>query len=179
MNNKKSGFTLVELIVVVGIIGLLSALAVVSLSRQQARSRDSRRVGDITNINTALQSYIAEKLEPPVSASDYDNWDMSSSPTTGSGATDFISGISSSGYMTRVPVDPINNATADYWWQNTLNGFSYGYKWEASDNVVNGYYSYFLGANVELAGNPATINEDYYATGRHLVLKTVPVRPAN
>ncbi len=179
---KHKGFTLIELIVVVGIIGLLSALAVISLSRQQAGARDARRLGDINNINNALQSYISEKLDPPVSTNDYSNWDLSSTPTSGPGATNFITALTNGGYMQRVPVDPVNNATNPYYWGTSLNGFTYGYTWVAAGSsaiIVNGYYSYYLATNLELSSNAAITNTNYNATGRNLVLRTVPVRPAN
>lgn len=176
---KHKGFTLIELIVVVGIIGILASLAVISLSRQQARSRDARRLGDMTNINTALQSYIAEKLDPPVSTAESSGWDMSSYPTNNPGATGFISGLTTNGYMTKVPVDPINNATANYWWESSLNGFTYGYYWQLPGSVYNGYYVYWLGSNLEVAGNPAIYTVDAGWKAKKLVFNIVPVRPAN
>lgn len=175
---KKKGFTLVELIVVVGIIGLLSSLAVISLGRQQARSRDTRRVGDITNINNALQSYVAEKFEPPLSTNDYSGWDVSSKPTTGASATDFMTSLSGSGYMQRVPVDPVNNATANYWWTNAKNGFTYAYYWAAGLNDGTNYL-YYLGANLELTDNPAITDTGGAFFTHQVVLKRVPVRPIN
>jgi prepilin-type N-terminal cleavage/methylation domain-containing protein len=56
MKNKK-GFTLVELLVVVAIIGILAAVSVVSLNTARARARDSRRVADVRQIQTALELY--------------------------------------------------------------------------------------------------------------------------
>lgn len=179
---KYKGFTLIELIVVVGIIGILASLSVITLSRQQARSRDARRLGDMTNINTALQSYVAEKIDPPaLTETNYTNtaasagpiaWDMSSTGT-------FINGLVASGYMQKVPVDPINNATANYWWQGSLNGYTYGYSWGAdATHTSNGYFSYNLGTNLELAGDPAITHPNFSKNGRNLSLRVVPVRPA-
>lgn len=183
---KQKGFTLIELIVVVGIIGLLSALAVISLSRQQAGARDARRLGDLNNINTAIQSYVSEKLDPPTNAIDYTNgssvWDLSSAPTGGPNVTGFIDNLRSGGYMQRVPVDPVNNATTPYYWGTSLNGFTYGYSWAAIGGTpvsISGYYSYYLAANLELSNNAAITDANHYAIGRSLVFKTVPVRPAN
>jgi len=59
MQNKK-GFTLIELLVVIAIIGLLSTLAVVALNSARQKSRDSKRVADIKQIQTALELYFAD-----------------------------------------------------------------------------------------------------------------------
>ncbi len=57
MKNQKQGFTLIELLVVIAIIGLLATLSVVALNNARERARDSRRVSDIKQIQTALELY--------------------------------------------------------------------------------------------------------------------------
>jgi len=52
---KQRGFTLVELLVVVAIIGLLSTLAVISLNGVRERARDTKRLSDIDAISKALE----------------------------------------------------------------------------------------------------------------------------
>ncbi len=56
----KNGFTLVELLVAVGIVGLLSAIAVMSISSVRARARDTKRIQDLKALSTALDSYANE-----------------------------------------------------------------------------------------------------------------------
>jgi len=55
--NKEKGFTLIELLVVIAIIGVLSTLAVVSLNNARQKSRDSKRVGDVKQMQNALELY--------------------------------------------------------------------------------------------------------------------------
>jgi prepilin-type N-terminal cleavage/methylation domain-containing protein len=57
MTNKKSGFTLIELLVVIAIIGLLSTMSIIALNGARARSRDARRLADVTQMQTALEMY--------------------------------------------------------------------------------------------------------------------------
>jgi prepilin-type N-terminal cleavage/methylation domain-containing protein len=55
--NYKSGFTLVELLVVISIIGILSSFALVSLNSARMKARDALRKGDMAQMRTALSLY--------------------------------------------------------------------------------------------------------------------------
>jgi len=59
------GFTLIELLVVISIIGILSTLAVVSLNNARLKARDTKRVSDIKQIQTALELYASDKFGYP------------------------------------------------------------------------------------------------------------------
>lgn len=56
MKNKK-GFTFIEILVVVTIIGVLSAIGVVSYSSAQKKSRDGKRMSDLEAARSALEMY--------------------------------------------------------------------------------------------------------------------------
>lgn len=66
MQKNSKGFTLIELLVVIAIIGLLSTLAVVALNSARQKSRDSKRVADIKQVQTALELYFADQNGYPV-----------------------------------------------------------------------------------------------------------------
>ncbi len=53
----KSGYTLIELLIVISIIGILVGLATVSFSSIQRKSRDAKRRGDIKAMQTAFEQY--------------------------------------------------------------------------------------------------------------------------
>ncbi|MFA5130577.1 MAG: type II secretion system protein [Patescibacteria group bacterium] len=52
-----SGFTLIELLVVIAIIGLLATMAVASVAATQKKARDTKRIAEIKQIQTALEMY--------------------------------------------------------------------------------------------------------------------------
>jgi general secretion pathway protein G len=55
--NKKSGFTLIEILVVVAIIGLLTALLLVNLVGIRERGADTRKKSNLNQFRTALRLY--------------------------------------------------------------------------------------------------------------------------
>ncbi|MFH1046668.1 MAG: type II secretion system protein [Patescibacteria group bacterium] len=69
MRKSNKGFTLIELLVVIAIIGLLSTLAVVALNSARQKSRDSKRVADIKQVQTALELYFADQNSYPIATS--------------------------------------------------------------------------------------------------------------
>jgi prepilin-type N-terminal cleavage/methylation domain-containing protein len=65
MNRRRFGFTLVELIIVISVIGILAAVTVVGFSRYQADTRDARRESSAATISEALEKYYDENGEYP------------------------------------------------------------------------------------------------------------------
>lgn len=108
---KRKGFTLIELLVVLAIIGLLSTLAVVSLNNAREKSRDSKRLSDVKQMQTALELYFSDQGKYPVS--------VSALVLGGTGAKTLSStngwadAAAGTTYMQRVPTNPTPGG-ADY-----------------------------------------------------------------
>ena len=80
--NRKNGFTLVELLVVLAIVAVLTSLATVAYDNSLARARDHQRLTDINRIQIALEQYHRDEgVYPPAL-----NWGQalvgSTSPST-------------------------------------------------------------------------------------------------
>lgn len=61
----QKGFTIIELLVVIVIIGILVALALPQLFAAQARGRDTDRKNDLKNIQTQLETYFNDNGSYP------------------------------------------------------------------------------------------------------------------
>ncbi len=63
------GFTLVELLITIGIIGLLSSVVMASTTASRAKARDVRRIGDLKEIQLGLALYYDVNKSYPASLS--------------------------------------------------------------------------------------------------------------
>src|SRR5476651_2009638 len=57
-NNK--GFTIVELLIVIVVIGILALLVITTYSGIQAKARNSKRSSDIKSLQTQLEAYFSQ-----------------------------------------------------------------------------------------------------------------------
>lgn len=64
---SRPGFSLLEGLIVLAMIGLLAAFAAVSLNSARARTRDAQRLASMSSFRSALQLYWLEKATYPAS----------------------------------------------------------------------------------------------------------------
>lgn len=76
----KKGFTLVELLMIIAIIGILSSVIVVGMGGSRAKSRDAVRVGDLKSLSYAAERYFSEYFEFPADIAYLDQYFTSSAP---------------------------------------------------------------------------------------------------
>ena len=102
------GFSLVELLVAMGIIAVLATLAMANFIGAQSRGRDAQRKANIRQIQSALELYRADNASYPLA------------PLPACGQPFAVSG---SVYMQKIPCDPQN--TGQVVFQYTSNGTTY------------------------------------------------------
>lgn len=124
MKKNIKGFTLVELLVVIAIIGLISALAGVAYNTARQKSRDSKRLSDIKQIQTALELYYDSNSSYPATLT------LDGTGSLASGNTTFMALVPSA------PTPPAGN-TYTYTMDNSGASYSLRYSIEGSSAGIN------------------------------------------
>jgi general secretion pathway protein G len=93
-NSPKAGFTLIELIVVVAIIGILATIALPAMKNAPIRAREAVIRADLYQMRSCIDQYLADKGYYP----------------------DSLEALVDEGYLRYLPVDPFSG-TADGAWE--------------------------------------------------------------
>lgn len=65
LKRKQSGFTIVELLIVIVVIGILAAIVITTFVGVQKKGRDADRKADVNSIYSQVEVYFAEKSKYP------------------------------------------------------------------------------------------------------------------
>lgn len=99
-----SGFTIVELITVIAIIGILSSVVIASVSQARANSRDKVRKVDVEQLQLTFRLY--REMNPTYP------------DVSGATAIAAVTGLSAFG---PIPSDPLNGASYGYYYDDAYS----------------------------------------------------------
>ena len=142
---KQHGFSLIELLTVIAIIGILAGVVTVNVSSARSKARDAKRQADLNSVSAALEMYYAKNKTYPTTAS---GWSWSSSL-----------GVIQS-YISTVPTDPQSS--------DPTYGKGYVYCSDGSKYVLDATLE--KGTSDITITDPATCpssSSDYYQTGTY------------
>jgi len=143
-NKKKVGFTLVELLVVISIIGILTIISASSFISAQVKARDSQRKSDLDAVSKSLMMYYADIGVFPNLTSD-ELFGNSSVGLTGSDGTV---------YMRETPLDPTND-----------DDYVYVYKFTTDFKKFNLFANLENKEDSQCEGNSYNVNGVNYCYG--------------
>lgn len=110
-SNPKRGFSLVEILIVVAIVGVLSSALIVTQRGSTAQSRDAERKADLRNLKTAIELYKNEHGRYPLGCNSAGSWSgqIGTDYECADGSRVYIRGIAE--YIPTLPDDPKLNGT--------------------------------------------------------------------
>lgn len=127
--SQKGGFTIVELLIVIAIIGLLVAGVMASFGAVQRKGRDARRMSDVTAIHKALASFAVTSggIFP-----------VTTTPITLTGSDGFSTLLTNSGSINAVPHDP-GSPAYEYTYVSDATGNTYTISFCLETDSIKGY----------------------------------------
>lgn len=115
----KKGFTLIEILITLSIIGLLATISIFGIAGARESARDAKRKADLQNIRSAFELYYSDcgQYPPPVSSkvpTSITSGSYTSPPARPVSCPSNVSPSVQNVYLTDVPNDPLGNVSYDY-----------------------------------------------------------------
>jgi prepilin-type N-terminal cleavage/methylation domain-containing protein len=98
-----TGFTLVEMLIVIALIGILAAALVEKMDASLAQTRDARRKSELIKLQNALTTYYARNGHYPITVGN--NWYGEPNSDYVKNGGDWIPGLAPT-YIPKLPADP-------------------------------------------------------------------------
>ncbi len=119
---QKSGFTIVELLIVIVVIGILAAITIVAYSGITARASAAKYQTDAVGLVKKAESYSAISGAYPLLAAGSDLTSVTSQTTAGTNLTNVYNGVVSSQLPTGLSVFAVSTAAPTY--AQAMNGIT-------------------------------------------------------
>ena len=114
--SHESGFTIIELMIVMAIIGLLAAIAIPRYLQSVRRAKEAVLKEDLHTMRTAIDSYTVDKEKGPSSLDD----------------------LVQSGYLKSIPIDPLTSRSDTWMTDQSGNPIAITETQEGIDDVHSG-----------------------------------------
>jgi len=114
IKSAQKGFTLVELMVVIAIIGILSAIILANFTTARSKSRDGQRISDISQIQYALAAYFNQCNVYPSTTTL-----PTTLPETDTGCP---TNVNLSTFISKIPTPPIGTGQTTYSYSTGTEG---------------------------------------------------------
>ncbi len=112
---QQRGFTIVELLIVIVVIGILAAIAIVAYNGVQQRARDSMRTSEIAGVQKALELYKVDNGSYPSVGTDNIGYAIST-----------LAAALVPTYIAKLPNDPNTSLTNYQYVRGAATSGSYG-----------------------------------------------------
>ena len=157
--SKQAGFTMVELLIVIVIIGILSVIGLNNFLTAQLKARDSQRKSDLATITKGLEMYYNDKGRYPA-ASNNQIFDGVAEVAWGSN-TGFTDALVTGGavYLSKMPKDP---SKYQYFYATNAGGTYYkiyARLENANDGQIGSYAGTDCGGTLECNFGLSSSNE--------------------
>lgn len=106
MKSRGSGFTIVELLIVIVVIGILAAITIVAFNGVQSRARTSQVNSTLSNYKKAMQAYKVRVGELPPTG---DAWNGDTNPPSCPTIVSVVNTLNTEGYSGLSTTDPWGN----------------------------------------------------------------------
>jgi prepilin-type N-terminal cleavage/methylation domain-containing protein len=134
---RSSGFTIVELLIVIVVIGILAALVIVTYNGIQQKARDTERKTDIKALQGHMEAYWADQAKYPTLAQSNDTTFRSTN----------FKGLDGSAFA-----DPKNASSQTLCATSTASCYGYAVTPSGCDNTATDCTNYTLTATLEAGG---------------------------
>lgn len=128
-SQNSRGFTLMELLIVMSIIAIITAIGLVSYAPINKRSRDAKRKSDLEQVRSALEMYRSDNGYYPGSSASFDIMTTALNDSL----------VVPTPYLPSIPMDPKSTSTSPvYYYYSPLPPLG-----------TSPFYSYCICANLE------------------------------